>query len=153
MTFAYPPQLALWVATIALAATPAIGLAASPSPKPAPSTTAQVTPGRGSALMEQLNLTADQKQKIRQLQSDKFRQIQAVLTPAQRTQFLQALKAGKKTGQSLQTLNLNADQKKKIGSIVQASNKKLMGILNQKQRQQLAAYLKQQRQASNVPIE
>ncbi|UBF23642.1 hypothetical protein K9N68_17875 [Kovacikia minuta CCNUW1] len=110
----------------------------------------QATP----AIIEQLQLTSDQKTKIRGIRTSRSRQINQVLSSTQQAQLKQELKSGKKLGQVLKDLNLSADQKKKILAIVQQSNKDIIAVLTPEQKQKLNTYLKQQRQSrTQNPIE
>ncbi|MBW4519115.1 MAG: hypothetical protein KME16_05380 [Scytolyngbya sp. HA4215-MV1] len=107
-----------------------------------------------SSIIGQLNLSTDQKNKIRPIRASRIHQINQVLTQEQRTKLQTELKSGMKLGEALKSLNLNADQKKKIMTIVQKSNQDVMSVLNQKQRTQLEAYLKQQHQSrTQTPLE
>jgi Spy/CpxP family protein refolding chaperone len=116
------------------------------------STAAVQTPG--ASIIEQLQLTSDQKTKIRGIRVSRTRKINQTLSSTQQTQLRQDLKSGKKLGLALKDLNLNADQKKKILAIVQQSNKDIMATLRPDQQAKLNAYLKQQRQnRAQNPIE
>jgi len=105
-----------------------------------------------AAIVDQLQLSNAQKQKIQGIRAKRNSQILKILTPAQQTKLRQELKSGKKLSAALKDLNLDAKQKKELGGIIQRSNQEMRGVLNAKQQQQLDAYLKQ-RQAGAAPID
>ncbi len=110
----------------------------------APADTMQMAPQKRGNLLEELQLTSTQKQKIQALRSARTRAINKVLTPAQRTKFEQARKSGMKMGQSLKSLGLSADQNKKILEILKKSQQELRNILTKPQQQKLDAAMKRQ---------
>ena len=132
-----------------------VSLATAQSPSGTPTSTSTVAVQKpGGSIMEQLQLTSEQKTKIRGIRVSRTRQINQTLLATQQTQLRQELKSGKKLGLALKDLNLSADQKKKILTIVQQSNKDIIATLNPNQQAKLSAYLKQQRQnRTQNPIE
>ncbi len=149
-------RVSILLSTIALTALlPGISLAQTHQSGTASSTASTtMTQKSGSDLASQLQLTPDQKNKIRGIRASRTRQINAVLTLAQRTKLQQDLKSGKKLSQSFQDLNLNADQKQKILAIVRQSNQQIVGTLKPEQKQKLTAYLRQRHQSqTQTPIE
>jgi len=156
MTLHVTKRVSILLSTIALTALlPGISLAqthSSSTMSGSSSTTMMQKPG--SDLANQLQLTPDQKNKIRGIRASRTRKINGVLTSAQRTQLQQDLKSGKKLSQSLQDLNLNADQKQKILAIVRQSNQDIIGTLKPDQKAKLTAYLRQRHQSqTQTPIE
>jgi Spy/CpxP family protein refolding chaperone len=95
------------------------------------------------SLIEQLKLTADQKQKIATLRRNRTIEINKVLTPDQKAKFEAARKSGKATSESMAALGLKPDQKKKIVDIAKKSAEGIMGVLNPQQKKQVVTYLKQ----------
>lgn len=110
----------------------------------APTNTMQMASQKRGNLLEELQLTNTQKQKIQALRSTRTRAINKALTPAQRTKFEQARKSGMKMGQSLKSLGLSADQNKKILEILKKSQQELRNTLTPAQRQKLDAAMKRQ---------
>ncbi len=88
-----------------------------------------------------LNLNADQKAKIKQIHEDTKKQIDALLTPEQRTQKQQARQQRQKPN-----LNLNADQKAKMKEIRQKANSQIQAVLTPEQQQQWKQLRQQRRQ-------
>ena len=143
MTFPLLKQVSVLLGVVALSSLlPATVLA-----KPQTTSTPQTTSATGS-LAEQLNLSAQQKNKIRGIYASRTRQIDQVLTPQQKEKFQAERKSGKKTSEALNSLNLNGDQKKKILAIIQKTNQDIRASLDNNQQQKLDAYLRQRRQNS-----
>lgn len=103
-----------------------------------------------SAGMDRLQLTAAQKEKIRQIRTTRNRDIAMVLTASQRTKLAQSLKSGKKLGQAVKELNLNNNQKQRIREIAQKSVQAIKGVLTPQQWQRLEILT--EGQAANSPI-
>ncbi|HEY9906113.1 MAG TPA: hypothetical protein V6D18_00740 [Thermosynechococcaceae cyanobacterium] len=108
---------------------------------------------------DKLNLTADQKAKLKQVREATQSKIQAVLTPEQRQQ-LETLKQQRQSqrqqGQKqpraarqnggMAALNLTNDQKAQIRQIRESAKQEMEFVFTPEQRQQLET-LKQQRQS------
>ena len=112
--------------------------------------------GQGpQGILANLNLTSDQQARMRELQKDTRKQIEAVLTPTQREQYRTALQnrmrglrdsntnlnssSMPRGGQQnmLSSLNLSQSQKSKIAQIMQSSRSQMDNILTDSQRAQL----------------
>jgi len=85
----------------------------------------------------QLNLSDAQKQQMRALREKTRQQIQAVLTPAQRSQLESALQSGQSRREVMRSLNLSDAQKQQMRAIREESRKQRMAILTPEQRTQL----------------
>jgi periplasmic protein CpxP/Spy len=96
-----------------------------------------VAPKLAQRLANKLNLTADQKAKIKTIRENKRAQIDAVLTADQRAQLESVRAEAKKAGRGLRSLNLNDDQKAKIKTIMQASRQEIESILTPAQLEQM----------------
>lgn len=154
MVFNLARRFSLTVGALAVAVVfPSVALAGmQPSPAILPQGTfVAVQPA--SSGVEQLNLTEQQKQKIRALRKTRNQEIAKVLNATQRKKLVQALRSGTKLGAAMQTLNLSADQKQKIGAIVQKSNQAVKATLTPTQQQQLETFRKQHQTAAQTPIE
>ena len=110
---------------------------------------------QGQGILANLNLTSDQKARMRELQQDTRKQIEAVLTPTQREQYRTALQnrmrgmrdsntnlnssSMPRGGQQnmLTSLNLSQSQKSQIAQIMQLSRRQMDNILTDSQRAQL----------------
>lgn len=110
----------------------------------------QMTPQKTASLLEDLQLTKEQNQKIQALRSSRTRAINKVLTPAQRTKFEQARKSGTKVGPALKGLGLSPDQNKKVLEILGKSQQELRNVLTVAQKQKLDAAMKRQGAAATV---
>ncbi len=112
--------------------------------------------GQGpQGILANLNLTSDQQARMRELQKDTRKQIEAVLTPTQREQYRTALQnrmrgmrdsntnlnssSMPRGGQQnmLTSLNLSQSQKSQIAQIMQSSRRQMDNILTDSQRAQL----------------
>jgi Spy/CpxP family protein refolding chaperone len=112
--------------------------------------------GQGpQGILANLNLTSDQQARMRELQKDTRKQIEAVLTPTQREQYRTALQnrmrglrdsntnlnssSMPRGGQQnmLTSLNLSQSQKSQIAQIMQLSRRQMDNILTDSQRAQL----------------
>jgi Spy/CpxP family protein refolding chaperone len=117
----------------------ALMLAASPV-IPAFTNPAFADPGHmGGRGMEQLNLTADQQAKMKQIHDSERQQMDAILTDAQKAQMQTARQQHQKPN-----LNLTDDQKAQIKTIRQAAQSQMEAILTPDQKQKLQE-LRQQR--------
>jgi len=97
--------------------------------------------GRGVKKFDQLNLTDDQKAKIKQIREATKQQIDALLTAEQKEQRRVAREQHKKT-----RLNLTEDQKAKIKAIRQDSKAQIEAVLTPEQKQKLQELRQQWRQ-------
>lgn len=97
--------------------------------------------GRGFKKLDQLNLTDEQKAKIKQIREATKQQIDAILTAEQKEQRRVAREQNKKT-----RLNLTEDQKAKIKAIRQDSKAQIEAVLTPEQKQKLQELRQQWRQ-------
>jgi periplasmic protein CpxP/Spy len=121
-----------------LSATPMLAINAQDAP---------TAPRAGERMQNKnrLNLTADQKAKMKAIRETTRTQIEGVLTTEQQTQ-LQAEKAqGMKRGKAWKSLNLTADQKAKIKTIMEASRKDREAVLTPAQLDQMRQFRAQRR--------
>ncbi|MBM0742933.1 hypothetical protein JOY44_15185 [Phormidium sp. CLA17] len=139
-------QHASWIAGIVLLCTPLIAQATWVDQAIAQAPANSTMKGSDAAsLIEQLKLTAAQKQKIATIRRNRTVEINKVLTPNQKAKFETARKSGKSTSETMAALGLKADQKKKIAEIAKNSASDIMSVLNSQQKKQVVTYLKQQR--------
>jgi periplasmic protein CpxP/Spy len=97
--------------------------------------------GRGGKKFAQLNLTDEQKAKIKQIREATKQQIDAILTSEQKEQRRIAREQNKKP-----RLNLTDDQKAKIKAIRQDSKAQIEAVLTPEQKQKLEELRQQWRQ-------
>jgi Spy/CpxP family protein refolding chaperone len=95
---------------------------------------------------QNLNLTEDQKAKLKQIRESTRSQIEAVLTDDQKAKLRAAREQQQKARQSFASLNLNDDQKAKIRSIREEARKQMSAVLTDQQRQQLQQQRQQKHQ-------
>jgi len=156
MALHLPKTISLLTTAVALTLASQITLfSGSVSAKPADANTTSKTTSvsnqssSGTSLTEQLKLTDKQKNEIRAIRANRTKQINAVLTPDQKTKFEQARKSGKTLSEALKDLNLKPDQKTKILAIAKTSADNIKSKLTPDQLKQLNAYIKQ-RSGSSV---
>ncbi|MGV0025235.1 hypothetical protein [Phormidesmis priestleyi] len=101
-----------------------------------------------------LNLTADQKAKMKAIRENTRTQIDGVLTTEQRTQLQSERGQGMKRGKglrsaradiSLRSLNLSNDQKARIKTIMEASRRDREAVLTPAQLEQMRQFQSQRR--------
>lgn len=124
----------------------------------------QARPMKGR-MMQNLNLTADQRARIKQIREETRAAMEQILTPAQRQQLQDAkAQAQANPGQRQQrrgmkqTLNLTEEQKSKMRELKQAAKERVSAVLTDEQRQQLQEQkqMRQQRrqqQQNNQPAQ
>lgn len=153
MAFNLATRLSLATGALAFALIPGLALATMESGSPMVRQGTVLAAQPAATAVEQLNLSDQQKQKMRALRKTRNQEISKVLNDTQRKKLVQALKSGTKLGAALQTLNLSADQKRKIVTIVQKSNQQMKATLTAKQLQQLESIRKQHQTAAQTLIE
>lgn len=92
-----------------------------------------------------LNLTADQKAKMKAMRENTRAQIDSVLTAEQRTQLQSEKGQSMKRGKGMRSLNLSADQKARIKTIMEASRRDREAILTPAQLEQMRQFQSQRR--------
>lgn len=109
---------------------------ANPGAAPRPAQTQPGSPSnRPSAGQQDLNLSAQQRERIQSILVTRQQQIEAVLTKEQRDRIVEAQRSGQQI--TAQTLNLTPDQINRIRQIVQTSNEQIKQVLTPEQIQQL----------------
>lgn len=89
--------------------------------------------GRGNTL----NLSADQKVKIKRIREESREKIQRLLTTEQKNQWAAAKQQGLKGKAIMQSLNLSDAQKAQIREIKKAARTQMDALLTPEQRQQI----------------
>jgi Spy/CpxP family protein refolding chaperone len=120
---------------------PALGLILS---VPALASLAQARPNLGFGLiadgsskyMNRLDLTAEQKTKMQQLQASTRTQIEGVLTPEQRQKFQQIYNQRQANKSDRQALNLTTGQRTQLQAIRQANRTQFQALLTPAQQAQ-----------------
>ncbi len=109
---------------------------ANPGAAPRPAQNQPSSPSnRPSAGQQDLNLSAQQRERIQSILVTRQQQIEAVLTKEQRDRIVEAQRSGQQI--TAQTLNLTPDQINRIRQIVQTSNEQIKQVLTPEQIQQL----------------
>ncbi|WP_216351461.1 hypothetical protein [Leptolyngbya sp. 'hensonii'] len=111
---------------------------------------AMAGPGRGNhqeQIMKNLNLSEDQKARIKAIREEAKSKMEAVLTEQQKQQLQQA-KLNRQNGQKGQRpqLNLSEDQKARMKAIREETKTKMEAVLTEQQKQQLQQMREQRRQ-------
>lgn len=106
---------------------------------------APTAPRTGQRMQNRLNLTADQKAKIKTLRDTMRQQIQGVLTSEQQAKLQAERGQGMKRGQGWKSLGLSDDQKAKIKQIRQNFRSQMEGVLTPDQLRQMQQYKSQRR--------
>jgi len=101
--------------------------------------------GEGRGPFAQLNLTNDQKTKIKEIRESAKQQIDAVFTAEQKDQLRTAREQHQRPN-----LNLTEDQKAKLQAIRQDTDSKIEAVLTPEQKQKLQE-LRQQHQQNHPP--
>ncbi len=96
---------------------------------------------RGDRLAQELSLTPEQRERIRQIRESAKQQMQAILTPEQRAQ----LETARQQGQRPQRLNLTEQQRQQMQQIRESTRQQVEAVLTPEQRAR-AEQLRQQRQ-------
>jgi Spy/CpxP family protein refolding chaperone len=84
-----------------------------------------------------LNLTADQKARMKQIREATKAQMDAVFTPEQKAQLQAAKQQGTNRREVMRSLNLTEDQKNRLWAIREQSKQQFEAILTAEQQQQL----------------
>jgi Spy/CpxP family protein refolding chaperone len=95
-----------------------------------------VTPEK---LIQKLNLSADQKQKIARIFGETNPKIFQILNLDQRKKLEAGIKSKQSVGNIISSLNLSPDQQKKIGAIVVERRKQILLVLTPEQKKKLEA--------------
>lgn len=99
----------------------------------------------GQRVQNRLNLTADQKARLKTIRDNVRQQIEGVLTPEQQAKLQADRGQGMKRGQDLKSLNLSADQKARIKQIRENARSQMDSVLTPEQRSQAQQYKSQRR--------
>jgi periplasmic protein CpxP/Spy len=89
--------------------------------------------GKGNTL----NLSADQKAKIKRIRDESREKIQVILTTEQKNQWTAAKQQGRKGKDIMQSLNLSETQKAQIREIKKAARVQMNLLLTPEQQQQI----------------
>jgi len=101
---------------------------------------AQVQPTQAPQVQQQkvkLNLTAEQKTKLKAIRESTRSQIDAILTADQRAKLNAGRQQRQKNRELMASLNLSPEQKEKIKAIRQDAKRQMDEVLTPEQRQQL----------------
>lgn len=82
-------------------------------------------------------MSAEQLDKIKEIQTRDRSKIDAILTPPQRAQLKKAIGNGPWKRRVLRSLDISSEQRDKIREIVQSQRQEINNILTDEQKQQL----------------
>jgi len=88
-------------------------------------------------LIQKLNLSAEQKQKIARIFGETNPKIFQILNLEQRKKLEAGIKSKQNVGAIIKSLNLSAEQQKKIGAIVVERRKQILLVLTPEQKKKL----------------
>ncbi|MBW4468742.1 MAG: hypothetical protein KME07_25225 [Pegethrix bostrychoides GSE-TBD4-15B] len=92
---------------------------------------------------EQLDLTPEQQTQLVNLRRDSRSQIQAILQPEQRQQFITAWQQGGGFRDAVAAMNLTDTQQQQIQEVFQSSRTQARALLSESQRQELRQILQE----------
>lgn len=87
--------------------------------------------------LEGVKLSAEQLNKIKQIQTRDRSKIDAILTPEQREQLQKAIGNGPWKRGVLRSLDISGEQRDKIREIIQSQRQEITNILTEEQKQKL----------------
>ncbi|MUG91648.1 hypothetical protein F7734_03765 [Scytonema sp. UIC 10036] len=90
---------------------------------------------QGQPDFKELNLSDEQKDKLKEVQEDTRTQLDEILTNEQRDTLKQAIAAGQKPPQAMLSLNLSDEQKQQIQDAMESQRQKISEILTPEQQQ------------------
>ncbi len=92
-----------------------------------------------------LNLTEEQKSKIKEIKQNYRDQIADIFTSEQKAALESAKQQGRNRRQVMKNLNLSSDQKQKIKKLIKSRREKIAAILTPEQKQKLQEFRQQRR--------
>ncbi|KYC40430.1 hypothetical protein WA1_26850 [Scytonema hofmannii PCC 7110] len=98
---------------------------------------------QGQPDFKELNLSEEQKDKLKEVQEDTRAQIDEIFTNEQRNTLKQAIEAGKKPPEAMQSIDLSDDQKQQIQEAMESEKQKILEILTPEQQQKLRDRIEQ----------
>ena len=87
--------------------------------------------------MQQLNLTADQRAKLKETRQATRAQLENLLTAEQKQQFQTAIADGKAPMEAIESLNLSETQRSQARAILQTAHQQTEAVLTPEQKQQM----------------
>ncbi|MGF1499164.1 MAG: hypothetical protein ACFB8W_20405 [Elainellaceae cyanobacterium] len=95
----------------------------------------QLPPG-----LEQMDLTAQQRQQIDSIRSDAVSELTGVINPGQIRTFGMSMAQGQSFQQAVESMEITAEQRRQIRSVFSEMNSDISDALTPQQRQRLAEY-------------
>jgi len=99
-----------------------------------PSYAQPLRPNPADTSRPRLNLSDAQKEQMRALKQKTRQQVEAVLTPEQRSQLQSAIQNGQSPREAMRSLNLTDAQREQIRAIRESSRQQRLAILTPEQR-------------------
>ncbi|NJM22169.1 MAG: P pilus assembly/Cpx signaling pathway, periplasmic inhibitor/zinc-resistance associated protein [Richelia sp. RM2_1_2] len=94
-------------------------------------------PNKEQGFFKELNLTQDQKDKLKEIQEENKSALDEILTSEQRETLKEAVTAGKKPPEAMQSLDLSDEQKQQIQEVMESQKQKIAEILTPEQQEKL----------------
>jgi periplasmic protein CpxP/Spy len=101
-------------------------------------------------LISKLNLSETQKTQLEQLRLQTRSQIENLLTPEQKTAFIQALANEQSLMQAFAVLNVSPEQRSQIRNVFESQRQSFRNILTEEQRQKLRQEIISKRATFNL---
>ncbi len=107
---------------------------------------------QGEPDFKELNLTEEQKGKLKEVQEETHASIEGILTDEQQDNLKQAVEAGKKPPEAMQSINLSDEQKQKMEEVMESQKQKLFEILTPEQQKKLRDRMEKKHNRRNAPL-
>jgi Spy/CpxP family protein refolding chaperone len=122
---------------VILAGLSSLILQLAPVPALAQTTPAPVDPAQIFAVLEDLNLSPEQKTQLQQLAQSTRSQIEAILTPEQLDLLRSKMAEGQRLREVLPQLELTLEQRRQVLPITQSARAQVNSILTPEQQEQI----------------
>lgn len=86
---------------------------------------------------QELNLSEEQKSKLKEIREDTRAQIDDIFTNEQKNSLQQAAESGKKPPEAMRSINLSDDQKQELKEVMESEKQKISEILTAEQKEKL----------------
>jgi periplasmic protein CpxP/Spy len=103
---------------------------------------------QGQLNFQELNLSEEQKSKLKDIQEDTRSQIEDIFTNEQKNSLQRAVESGKKPPEAIQSINLSDDQKQELKEVMESEKQKISEILTAEQKEKLRDRVEQMQNKS-----
>jgi len=102
-------------------------------------------------VVESLNLTTDQQQKMQQIREATRSQLMELFTEEQLQQLRTSMEGGQSFGDAVAALNLPAERQTAIQNVLLSARRDAFGVLTPAQQQQVTEYVQSHQRNSSQP--